>query len=817
MTRPDDNPTGGDGRTLGQRGRLLTLLGVAWFLRVVLALKGGQYFWTDETRYIVSKTAAADLVHGRLRAAADGLFTSADHLLFKVIGVLPALVQLAFGDTPVLPAIFFGSFSVGLIYLSWRLALSRGASAREALFTAFLVAATNLFFYYSRHLFPYDVALCLFLGAALLGFRRGSHSHFEAGLMAGLGFLAYNGYWLFGGTVLALTVLSGERRLRDRVVQALWSLFGLILPVLLVLGIGRLLHHDLVRSYVEFSRTVGGDRGNAWRMIPAYLWSAEHGLALFWLLAVLAAVGAWAAGMLEARARTWLLGALLFGGGMVGLSDVVQRFSVYGRHSRPLALFLCLLGGWLLERSYASGRAGRRLAAVLVLALAVQAAVNFRIPLHQEFPPQFSARAAVVTAAAEQEDARFYRTMDDGLFGSEANRLARVRPHIELLRSPHPYQFEPYAFDGFNESIRADFRRNDFAMVAVRLLPEAPGAREQLSRYRGPWTPMPGPLRLRLIFDARQPGFAGPLVSSGSPGAADQIFYQFTGPRTLRLGFDHWGSPAVLSREIDCDPRLPHTLVVSVAALCPAAGGTGPDPWRDLRPWVLATLDGEPALKLETATYPCRPASVAVLHNLAGLSSSARDFSGRVLSVSAAPPDEVVSAVAFNPGAKDGCWAPYPGALRMKVYFPPATLGLSVPLISSGAPQSGDLVFSRFPGEGRIQVGFDHWGHPALLSGEIPFDPGQPHTLVVSYGALYPSAKDPRFQEHPAWVAFKHRVYLSLDGQTLLDTPADSYPAAPATISYFHNLIGFSSAQRDFTGTFLQLEPAATESIPPRP
>ncbi len=814
MTLPDDNPTGRTGRAAGERGKLLALLGVSWLLRVILALRGGQYFWTDETRFIVSKTAATDLVHGRLRAAADGLFASADHLLFKVIGVLPALAQLGFGDTPVLPALFFGSFSVGLIYLSWRLALSQGASAREALFTAFLVATTNLFFYYTRHLFPYDAALCLFLGAALLGFRRGSLSHFGAGLLAGLGFLAYNGYWLFGGTVLALTVLSGQRRLRDRVVQGLWSLSGLVLPILLVLGIGRLLQHDLVRSYVEFSRTVGGDRGNAWRMIPAYLWSAEHGMALFWLLAVLAATGAWVAGMAEARARTWLLGAMLFAGGMVGLSDVVQRFSVYGRHSRPLALFLCLLGGWLLERLCASGRTGRRLAVVLVLTLAVQAAVNFRAPLRQEFPPQFSARAAGVVAAAEREDARFYRTMDDGPFGSEANRLARIRPHVVLLRSPHPYQFEPYAFDGFNEAIRADFRRNDFAMEAVRLLPEAPGTRVQLGKYRGPWTPMPGPLRFRLIFDPRQPGFAEPLVSSGTPGAADQIFYQFTGPRTLRLGFDHWGNPAVLSREIACDPRLPHTLVVSVAPLCPAADGSGPDPWRDLRPWVLATLDGEPVLKLETSTYPCAPASVAVLHNLASLSSSARDFSGRVLSVSAVPPDEVIGALGFNPAAKDGPWAPFPGALRIRLYFPPAAPGLSVPLVSSGVAQSGDQVFARFPGPRSIQVGFDHWGHPALLSSILSFDPALPHTVVISYGALYPSAKDPRFLAHSPWAAFKHRVYVSLDGQPLLDAWADSYEAGAGTIAYFHNLIGFSSAQRDFTGTFLQLEPEPTDAIP---
>jgi hypothetical protein len=480
-------------------------------------------------------------------------------------------------------------------------------------------------------------------------------------------------------------------------------------------------------------------------------------------------------------------------------------------------LFLCLLGGWLLERICGSGRAGRRFAAVLILALAVQAALNFRAPLRQEFPPQFSVRADEVIAAAEKEDARFYQTMAEGFFGSEANRLARVRPHVVLLRSPHPYQFEPYAFDGFNESIRADYRRNDFAMEAVRLLPEAPGPQVQLARYRGPWTPMPGPLRLRLIFDPRQPGLAGPLVSSGKTGAADQIFYQFTGPRMLRLGFDHWGHSAVFSREVACDPQIPHTLVISVAALCPAADGSGPDPWWDLRPWVFATLDGEPVLKLETETYPCGPASVAVLHNLSGLSSSARDFSGRVLSVSAAPPDEVVGALGFHPAPKDGPWAPYPGPLRMKVYFPPATPGLSVPLVSSGVAQSGDQVFARFPNPGSIQVGFDHWGQPALLSGVIPIDLGQPHTLVISYGALYPSEKDPRFQEHPEWGTFKHRVYATLDGHTLLNARINSYEAGAGTVAYFHNLIGFSSSQRDFTGTFLLLESEPADAIPTGP
>jgi hypothetical protein len=803
-------------RTRLDRVGLTIVIAVSAALRLCIAIRGGQYFWTDESRYVVSKVATADFCNGRFRAGLDALFSNADHLLFKVIGVIPALIQRAFGDYTPIAAVFFGAFSIGVIYLVWRLVLAQGGSSREALFAAFLVGASNTYFYYARHIFPYDAALCFFLCAALVGFRPGNLNSFLSGLLSSAGFLTYNGYWLFGGTLLILTVVNGRRPLSARIRQSAWGLLGLGLPILIVLGIGRALRHDLIRSYVDFSRTVVGDRGNSWRVIPEYFWFSEHYLFIFWISALIVAGTVWMSRRLEARVSLWLLGAVMFGATIVSLSDVIQRFTVFGRHARPLAIFFCFLGGWFLNRICTLGRNGAVATAILIGAIAVQSALNFSVPLAQMFPDEFSERSKIIVRDGMAVEAGIYRTLPGGYFEPEKFSAVRSRPHVLLDMRPHPLQFLPYTFDGWNEEIRSAFRSADISMETVRLLAEAPSNRVQISRFQGPWAPYLGPMQIEVIFDPDALYTSQPLISTGIPGSGDQLFAQFIGKGLLRLGFDHWGQGAIYSEPIHCDPTRSHTLVVSFGALYPGENDPEfkkhPD-WLLLRHWVFVSLDGATVIKSELDTFPSEAASIVFFHNLIGLSSAVHDFSGRFLSVSAVPPDRVLSALGNHLSQSQGFWAPYVGAIRLELKFAPDKLGVSVPLISSGTQGAGDLLFAQFIAKGLFRLGFDHWGQNAIYSKPVHIDPDRPHVIVISYGSLYPAETDERFVEASDWLALRHRIYVSLDGETVINREAGTYQALPDSIVVLHNFVGFSTAARDFSGQLISVSPIPGNEI----
>jgi len=165
---------GGIPRAARVHGRLLlAILAGSEALRVLIAVRGGQGFWTDEGRIGVPEVAMGKWADGRIRGGFDVLFSSADHLLFKVFGLVPALAERFLSYAPWVAAVFFGAFSVAVIALAWKLVRVQGGSPREALLAAFLVSACDMFFYYARHVFPYDLSLCFFLLAAICASRPG--------------------------------------------------------------------------------------------------------------------------------------------------------------------------------------------------------------------------------------------------------------------------------------------------------------------------------------------------------------------------------------------------------------------------------------------------------------------------------------------------------------------------------------------------------------------------------------------------------------------------------------------------------------------
>ena len=351
------------------------------------------------------------------------------------------------------------------IWLLKRVAQRLGASEREALLAAALMAMSSSLFYFSRHLVPYDVALTFGLLALHAGAAPGSRarSSLLCGFLAACAFLAYAGSWTFG--VAALMVHSGiaEHR-RALVKRGLLAGLGFALTLGLVAVTSTALGGRVVEDSIAYSRTITqGSFEEGWRLPWEYLWHSEHLLLLAWLVSLI-----WACHRVfstggSARLRAGLIGVVSIYLMLVISSTVLEVFVVYGRLARQLVPFLSLLSGAAFETAFASGSAAAAgLARAAVVALLVQASMNFLAPLGQSFPAEFVREARrderYVPGVMLVHTRHFYPTPEP---------VALPARYAILKEARHPLQFPPYQYEGLTASERGALRAADLSMRVV--------------------------------------------------------------------------------------------------------------------------------------------------------------------------------------------------------------------------------------------------------------------------------------------------------------------------------------------------------------
>ena len=378
---------------------MVLLLASAIAIRTVLVLRGGQYFDLDEGRYTQVAQVLELLRMGDLNGAIDGVLLAPDHIAFRVIGLVPALMHVVsayatghsiaetrHGAGEWLAAWILSLASVGCIALSYATARRSGASEQESTIAAAFVWASGAMLMYARHLMPYDLALLLLLWALWLGLKpdSGLRRSYASGLVAGLAFLTYSGYWL--GTLCVATLSIGARvRAPSKAAASMgaWGLGILTGPALLVTaawwrGI------NLIASMRGFSRTVThGDFSEGWMLPFEAAWHTDG------LLVVLFAIGIVLAGCYGTRRWLWLTGLAVIYAGLVLGSNVLHTFVVYDRISRqmlPIAALAAAHGLGAVDRgNWIRGQRGRVLLAIVVLIGCVNAMPHAK----QRFPREF--------------------------------------------------------------------------------------------------------------------------------------------------------------------------------------------------------------------------------------------------------------------------------------------------------------------------------------------------------------------------------------------------------------------------------------------
>jgi hypothetical protein len=444
---------------------LFLVLLVSFFLRVLLIIAGGQFYLPDESRYIRSRMVVDAALSGDMPGIFKPLRT-ANHLAYAVIGVVPATIERAISPNPRIPALFFCLFGILNLWLIWKISLRMGARHSEALTAAFLLSVSTTFFYYCRHLVPYDLSMTFGLLALFVALKRPSslrHSC-QCGLLSSVSFLAYNGHWTLVAFTLLAHVIYSARSLRQAARRA--AVFGIAFgaPILAITSLDALFGGNMLLQFIWFSRTVKqGSFSEGWSLPFEYLWHAEHCVLLLWIVAFVYCFWSAFRGALTSQAAIGMAGLLFIYGTLVLFSVGFDKFVVYGRLVRQCVPFLCLLTAHWLEWLRNSSVIGKKPLAILYVLIVLQAGANFYRPFVQVFPSEFRRQAQEIFTIKEGGQ---YDLINVKYIYPEPE-MTPLQPHRILLRAPHPAEFLPYQFEGFTPEQREKLRSTDISMRLI--------------------------------------------------------------------------------------------------------------------------------------------------------------------------------------------------------------------------------------------------------------------------------------------------------------------------------------------------------------
>jgi hypothetical protein len=122
------------------------------------------------------------------------------------------------------------------------------------------------------------------------------------------------------------------------------------------------------------------------------------------------------------------------------------------------------------------------------------------------------------------------------------------------------------------------------------------------------------------------------------------------------------------------------------------------------------------------------------------------------------------------------------GPVEMTVVFPTDRVGQVEPLLATGRSFLADYLFVHYASATTVQFGLSHTSRDGVLSEPIAIAPGQPHTLRIDLGSLYPPSAHPYFDRlSPGEARLRATtVRVTCDGQVVLDRRMDLYDAVSA-------------------------------------
>lgn len=302
-----------------------------------------------------------------------------------------------------------------------------------------------------------------------------------------------------------------------------------------------------------------------------------------------------------------------------------------------------------------------------------------------------------------------------------------------------------------------------------------------------------GPLAIDLAFPPGATGAFEPIVATGTPASSDLLYVNYVSPTQLRFGFVSTDGRGPLSDPVTVSFGESHHLELSMGSLYPPDGHPS---WISLTPAqeayltrrLIVELDGRRVFDAQAHFDSASPERVYVgeTPHLRGYSSPS--FSGKILAVKRLPfgrPPEGDAAAAY-------------GEVRLVLRFPEhPQLNAREPLVTTGVPRAGDILYAQYLEGGRVCFGIDHWGGAGFRTEPIPVDPGVEHEVSISIGSLFPGTPRGEQPQH---------ARVALDGRTVFAGEQDTYDSSPYDVSVGSNPIGGSTCAPAFTGRIVSVQ-----------
>src|SRR5205085_2028120 len=279
------------------------------------------------------------------------------------------------------------------------------------------------------------------------------------------------GYWTMVTAVALICVIQRSRRWSGFLRYDAFAALGVVTVVGLAISTSAMLGGHILDRYLSYSGRINqGMFNEGWSLPFEYLWDAEHLLMVVW--AGCGACWAWQPGEVVSspRLRVGLVGLVVVYAILTILSVLLHKFVVYGRLARQLVPFFCLVAAYTFNRLLnARQRTIRQLAMVIIVAMIVQAALNFREPLTQSFPADFIARNQPVDAVAARYQRLLWINAKPLYPGPESVTLPSH--YVTLAEARHPLEFLPYQYEGYTPEERQALRAADIHMRLLGVLP----------------------------------------------------------------------------------------------------------------------------------------------------------------------------------------------------------------------------------------------------------------------------------------------------------------------------------------------------------
>jgi len=145
------------------------------------------------------------------------------------------------------------------------------------------------------------------------------------------------------------------------------------------------------------------------------------------------------------------------------------------------------------------------------------------------------------------------------------------------------------------------------------------------------------------------------------------------------------------------------------------------------------------------------------------------------------------------------------GPVRIDFLLPYGRRGVNEPLLATGHATAGVVIFAHIIDERHIDIGADVWGS-LYRSDPIEVDFSEPHTLIVSDGALYPRDNPVVKELAPDKVErLRSELVVELDGKTVIRKTTACYETTLPEVLVGRTTFG-SLTDPQFRGSILRFE-----------